>query len=207
MSPTDPSGPEKLAPVILDRMAEILMDEYEGRFFDAYKRAVMARDNRRPLEPADEMRNAFDHLSLATRRAFTIDMRPLPLDPRETREITDPRESAYLNLDQARRHLAIGRYYCCEHQIVGLIECIAAAVADMSKNAKSAEAPLRQRAEELDNKFQRIGGVVIEGIYSSAEINTWLQGFEVKIDELTRLTNELARLLLDIKQQQSSPAS
>jgi hypothetical protein len=205
MSPTeDTSEPVKFTPVLLDRIATTTMTEYEGRYYKAYLRAVGARGNRRPFEPLDELRNVFDHFSLATRDAFTVDGRKTPPNPRKRemaekkKAITDLKKRAFLDLDQARRHLAIGRYYCAEHLIVGYIERIELTLRRMRRNGQKVPAQFRQRAAKLDDRLGRVGVLSIEGIYTSPEIEIWLRKFEAKIDKLTRLSTDLGILLRDI---------
>jgi hypothetical protein len=199
MSLTDPSPPAEFTPAILDEMAETFMSEYEQKYYAAYLRAVMARDNRRPFEPTDELRNAFDHFSLATRGAFDIDGRNPPKNPRERevppqKDALAPKERAFVDLDQGRRHLVIGRYYCAEHQIIGLMERIAQTLKGMSPKDRRAKAPLRQRAAEIDAKFQGMKRIVIEPIFTRKEIAAWITDLETKIEELTTLTLELGTL-------------
>jgi hypothetical protein len=199
----DTSEPGKFTPVLLDRIAITTMTEYEGRYYKAYLRAVSARGNRRPFEPLDEIRNAFDHFSLATRGAFTADGREVPPNPRkrkvsERKAASDPQERALLDLNQARRHLAIARYYCAEHQIVGYIEQIDRTLQAKRSKRQKVPAQLHKRAEELDQRLGAIRPLTIAGIYTSPEIEIWLKEFEIQIDGLARLSADLAILLREI---------
>lgn len=204
MTPTQVSpDPDKFAPVVLDRMAGIMMAEYEGLFFKAYSRALVLRGERRPFEPMDEMRNAFDHFSQAARGAFEIDGRnaEVPRNPRnrampKEKAALSPKERAFLDLNQGRRHLAIGRYFRALHEIIGYRDRIEQAFARMSR--KKPSAPMRKRAAELYDRLGGIRPIEIETIHSSAKIEIWLRDFEVKIDEVRRLVAELGRLLRDI---------
>lgn len=183
-----------LTRAVVDGIADVLIDEYEGLFRAVYERAVIAIGGR-PLEPADEMRNAFDHFALATKRAIIVDgNRRVPEHPDDAK-VTDNRVDAVLNLWQARRHLAIGRFYCLQHQVVGFLQQVRALAAGLDQNARQA---MVDAANAIDTRFQTARPLQIEAIHDPDLIDRSIAELEVRSKEVAGLARDLMKLIKDI---------
>ena len=199
MTSTDSTAPALLTPTILDLMAETFIWEYEAVFKIAYERAVKALGRnaqgkaRRPREPGDEIRNAFDHFALATRCAFQVDGREVP-DPAETvsgaPEVPNPlrpktqTDDAYNNLDQARRHLAVGRFYCVEHQIICSIDKLRPLIAGLDDARKGSYV---DRANALAAEFADIPRLLAGAEFNPQRIESDIERFDSQSEKLTEV--------------------
>src|ERR1700719_1774933 len=129
MSPTESEPTKELTPTILEWMSEIFIEDYERKFKPAYEEAARLRKKRKPIEPSEEMRNAFDHFALAVRNALLVDghIEPTPKDLEKPTNPAIPKkleDRAVNNLEQAKRHISVGRFYCVAHQIEAISDDI-----------------------------------------------------------------------------------
>jgi hypothetical protein len=201
MTSTDSSAPAALTPTILDLVAATFIWEYEAVFKIAYERAVKALGKsaqgrpRRPREPGDEIRNAFDHFALATRFAFVVDGRKVPPPAHKIsgapekpnpRAPTDPRDIAYNNLDQARRHLAVGRFYCIEHQILCVIKKLRPLIADLDDTRRHSYI---ERANLLSDKFADTPRLFAGAEFDLKLIDADIKEYNSESEKLTEILN------------------
>ena len=196
MSPTEQAASGPFTSAILSSMAELFIHDYEVLFVPAYEDAVRIR-GRRPNEPADEIRNAFDHFSLATKRAFVVDGREVPLRVGE-QPVPDSTVDALRNLDQAHRHLSIGRFYCFVHQIMGLISRIGLQIASLSNLPRETRDGYQLRADSLENRFLDDLELNVAPMYDREQIRIEIENLETKILNITNLTNQFALLAQEI---------
>jgi hypothetical protein len=206
MTSTDTSAPPDLTPILLDLMAEIFIWQYEAVFKIEYEGAVQALGKsaqgkpRRPREPGDEIRNAFDHFALGIRCAFEVDDREVPPvaetitgapeKPHPDRPKT-PTDDAYNNLAQARRHIAVGRFYCIEHQIIcsiGKLRRLIASLDDMRR------ASYAETANSLVADFLGIPRLPAGPQFIPTQIENDIEQFTAQTEKLKVILNKLLHI-------------
>jgi hypothetical protein len=177
-------SPGPLTSDALRRMAEIFLSDYEQHFRIVYEDAALISI---PLEPGEEVRNAFDHFSEACWLAAEVDAGNPIAEPE------DFRGQVWTNIGQARRHLSVGRYFCIQHQIVNAFRRI--------RLELPAAPEFQPRFDDLVRRLRRIGGIekiVIERIFKPDLLDRWVEEFEAKIEALTHLLNDFLILLDDL---------
>src|SRR6202030_588548 len=122
----------EFVPAILHEMARVFADDYDRFFRVVYEDAIQML-GRLPLEPGEEIRNAFDHFAIASSCATEVDAAPVPPAP-DTEVI---REQAWTNIEQARRHIVTGCFYCIEHQLVHQMQSIDSYVKALPESVKA----------------------------------------------------------------------
>ena len=203
------NGIRELGPVtraILDKMADIYIDEYEAIFKVAYERTVQALQHKRPVEPDHEVRNAFDHFALATRCAFVVDRLDVPPTVEEITRVfhepspdrpQKPEDGAYNNLAQARRHLIAGLYYCLEHQVMATAVQLRAHILLMAEDARRAEASATARA--LVVKYWAMPRIFAGPEVDPEKLRQDIERFQSRCEVLTELLRDMLQLLKDIR--------
>lgn len=125
---------------VRDEMAKIFEADYGDLFRPAYERTCQMLQAL-PVEPGEEIRNAFDHFALASGQIATI-----VADPSQAPTI---REQAFVNTEQARRHIVAGRFYCVEHQLLHLMQEIRRFAGGVDEEHRPAIQPFQQEADTL----------------------------------------------------------
>jgi hypothetical protein len=204
MTPKAQPKSAPFTPVVLDTIADTLLAEYEGRFRPVYEDTVQALGRQRPQEPADEIRNAFDHFSIATKHAFAIDQRPAPI-VLSHKGVADPHAATYTNLAQAQRHLVLGRFHCIEHQIEALIKEIHARVNAMTDKDRASEPIKRIMADtdRLHRAYRKLRKLRVKPLFDPKKIARDLKTREVQIERLTQLVNGFLTILRDVPRRQN----
>lgn len=179
--------PSTKAEIIFERLSAALLTDYQ-RYKQDYERAVTLVRGR-PVEPADELRNAFDHFSLAVAIAST---------PRD-RGVSSPQgndsdlEDALIHILQGQRHIALARYYCLQHQIVALSEKVRQAVA--SPLIRDELDLPRTRAKEIDQKVSSLAPIEqLAARHRGTDVMADIVDIEKRIDELSSIVLECAQL-------------
>ena len=184
----------QFTPAVLRAAADVFLVDYEGCFRPLYEDAARL-SKKRLSEPADEVRNAFDHLSLATRQAFMVDKRrfPMPLRP-EKAKVSNRRASALTHLWQARRHLAVGRIYCLQHQINRLVDRIYQRMDQLTVQQRQAADPLMKRVDELQKKYLRAQTIRVKRNFDPEELAQDIERREAQIERLTGFVTQFGIL-------------
>lgn len=183
-----------LVQAVLYKMARVFADDYDSLFRVVYEHTVQMIDAL-PIEPGDEIRNAFDHFALASRHAGEVDTIPSP----PVLEIERFRERAWTNIEQARRHIVTGRFYCLEHQLRHLLNAITNYVRALNWTARSTVAGFQQRADVLAVRLPSAMTIDIAPSNVMAEIERQIAAMEAKVTEITDLLNDYMRLYLDVQ--------
>jgi hypothetical protein len=192
-------APELSAPV-MRLVADIFIGEYELLFKPVFEDAVQSVDYL-PIEPCEELRNALDHFALAVGTAFMQDGREVPqttvkawFDSRARPK--DHIADANLNLGQARRHLAVGRFYCIQHQIVGVILKLRTTIAGMKDEAQKSH--YHKKNEALVTRFADIPRIVADRQFNLEIINREIDQFNIDSEGLTNLATDFLALAKEI---------
>jgi hypothetical protein len=182
-----------LTTLVLEKIAGILLSDYEGLFRRAYEDAVQVLEGARPLEPADEIRNAFDHFSIALLWAYRAEG-PEVMTSIKLKQDADPKLEALVNLEQARRHLTIGRLHCIEHQIEALIKLIHSHGRSLAPPERPSFASVFEEADRLQDKYRETRIIVLDQMSDLRQIEQNIKDVDGKTEQLTRIAVEFLGL-------------
>jgi hypothetical protein len=193
----------EFVPAILHEMARVFADDYDRFFRVVYEDAIQML-GRLPLEPGEEIRNAFDHFAIASSCATEVDAAPVP----PSADVAAIRERAWTNMEQARRHIVTGRFYCIEHQLVYQMRTIESYVTALPDNVKATISALQ--GGSINALEARLGGaraISLQPTIIRREVLEQITTLETKITEITDLLNEYMVLYENIRDAVESPAA
>jgi len=174
-------------------LSDILAEEYRNRFKKLYEHAAQLSEGR-PREAADEVRNAFDHVATAVH--CVEDFERAIQDGAAADDLSQLKEKAWVNLDQAKRHLVMGSLFCLLTQIdvqVSLIQQMARTSHLESLTAEDADA-LQQEADSLEARFSSARKLEVVLTSARADIREEIDKANLKIAESLDLLNDFMRL-------------
>jgi hypothetical protein len=176
-------------------MARVFADDYDRLFKVVYEEAAQI-SGALPFEPGEEIRNAFDHFALASQCATEVDAAPIPPSP----DIEAVRERAWTNIEQARRHIVTGRFYCLEHQLRHQIEAIADFAPRLGAALDATATSFQARADALEARIPSARTIDISPTTVKAEIARQITHMQDKVREITNLLNDYFTLYREIRQ-------
>src|SRR5580704_6881843 len=185
----------KFAPTVLDKMGHVFADDYDRLFRVVYENAVQMI-GALPLEPGEEIRNAFDHFALASKCARDVDASPPPPQI----EIDKSRERAWTNIEQARRHIIAGSFYCVEHQLRHQINAITRFVDALNWAGRSRVAGFQATADSLEARLPSALEINIAPSTERSVNERETTETEAKVREITDLLADYMQLHLDVRQ-------
>lgn len=176
---------------VLQSLVDLLAHEYRGRFQPTYDSTVQII-GARPFEPAEEIRNAFDHISRSldcARQAEVASLSDLPAG----KTIATLREDALTNLEQARRHLVLGRLFCMIHQIVWQIDRMANDTSLRRAAQQGVVQQMQKRADALEETFRNmVIPMSLSNMRATIEEDT--SQLELRVEEIVNLGNNFQLL-------------
>jgi hypothetical protein len=183
------SQSQDCVPAIFNKMASVLADDYDDQFRVVYEQAIQMLE-KLPVEPGEEIRNAFDHFSLASSCARGVDAAPFPPPP----EFVAMRQDAWTNMEQARRHIVTGRFYCLEHQLICQMAMIDAYVGKLTDEQRGRISPLAETVVALEARLQGATLIDLTPTRVMSEVLEQIAEVEQRIEEITPLLNDYTEL-------------
>ena len=165
---------------VKDQVLEVIAKDFDLKFRPDFEYAADMRQARL-VEPEHEAFNALDHLANALKLA----------------EQGQP-EDANLQLWQARRHLALGRIFAIEHQIVttmyGILD-VAARTVDRDNDVRNAQ---QKHATELEARFQNLMAIEVQPLNDVKLLERAVNELVQTIEELVGILAEFMGLALEL---------
>jgi len=183
------SQDQDCVPAIFKKMAVVMADDYDNHFRVVYEQAIQMLE-KLPVEPGEEIRNAFDHFALASRCAHEVDAAASLPQP----EIVERRQDAWTNMEQARRHIVTGRFYCLEHQLICQMSMIDVYVRGLTDEQRGRISPLIQTVVTLEGRLQGATRIDLNPTRVMSEVLDQIAEVQRRIEEITPLLNDYAEL-------------
>jgi hypothetical protein len=188
MPPTD----NDIQRQIFEVMTRVLSDDYESRFKPAYEAAARLTSGL-PMEPAEEIRNAFDHFAAATAEAVRTE------DDRDA-VVNERLESALTHLQRARRHILTGMYYSIEHQLTARMESIKDYIERLTPDEKASLSRVIENCTELNGLIGSLMYPEIGPTLAGPELQGDIAALERRIQEISRLAIDGDRLYESLRE-------
>jgi hypothetical protein len=179
-------------------MCDKCMDYYRTLFRPVYEDTIRLL-GAAPREPASEIFNAFDHFARATEAVSKISAH----DASQETDFSDELSGAFLEVERARMHIAMGVFYCYEHHLVHLLDALGTNGAELRE--------VQHAAGELDDDFlsameaecielsQRSSDLkLVSPINSISEAMSEIAKIEKASEELCQILNKYLKISLQL---------
>jgi len=178
---------------VLKLAASLYADDYQEYFCPMYEDTVQCL-GARPFEPAEEVRNAFDHVALAVSAAKSAEAPGL-----SAASADELKEQALTNLEQARRHLIRGRYFCAVHQAEWQIERILCDDSINEAAMRGAIEGVQPRANSIEKEFKSIGLPVETRTSVRVVVIRDIEEHKVYLSRVVRIVNRYKTLYEELR--------
>jgi hypothetical protein len=175
-------------------MVAVYSSDYARTFKIIFEKAVRFR-RAIPIEPTDEIRNAFDHFSLALDRATKIQ------EAGALATVAAETEEALTDVERARRHIWFGIYYCFEHLIEAQIAWIQADLnrPNMGTTPHAALSGYRQSFGHMETQYRSLEKLNYPLRTLRSDLASDISALKKKSVDLKERLFAFYRLLIDVR--------